>query len=263
MNAPADMRGTIVLDLDGVVYLDAHGVPGAGDALRSLQADGWHLVYATNNSTKTRADVVRHIEERTGFEAYPADAVTSAMAAAAHVRGAMSAAYVGSPSIGHELEAVGVEVVEPEASPEAVVVGLDRSITYGRIDRAARAIRSGARLVATNTDATYPTRTGPAPGAGTIVAAIATAAGADAVSCGKPHEPFAQLVRARLTDGPVLIVGDRPETDIALGRRLGWGTVLVMSGVTETRADVPDDLAPDHVLGSIAELPALLARDAG
>lgn len=253
------LPGTVVLDLDGVVYVDTEGVPGAEEALRALERDGWRIVYATNNSTKTRADVVRHIAERTGFDADPGAAVTSAMAAAAHVCGASTAAHVGSESIGHELRAVGVEVVAIEDSPEAVVVGLDRQISYGTIDRAARAIRAGSRFIATNTDATYPTRTGPAPGAGTIVAAIATAAGVDATPCGKPHPPFADLVQERLIEGRVIVVGDRPETDIALGLRFGWETALVLTGVTESPSAVPADLRPDHVLASIAELPALLA----
>lgn len=252
-------RGTIVFDLDGVLYVDSEGVPGAGAALERLAAGGWLLRYATNNSTKTPGTVVDHIAERTGFRADPAEAVTSAMSAASHLAGAVSrAAVVGSDAIAEELEKVGIETVDLDADPEAVIVGLDRSLTYDTIDRAARAVCGGARLVATNTDATYPTPTGLAPGAGTIVAAIETASGVTAESCGKPADVFGVLVDSRIRRRPVVMVGDRPETDIALGQSRGWTTVLTLTGVTDDPGAVSAEYRPDHVIGSVSELPALL-----
>ncbi len=256
--------GTVVLDLDGVLYLDKEGIPGAGEALSTLSSAGWDLVYATNNSTKTGDLAARHIYERTGFRADPAAAITSAMAAAAEICDEVAtAAYVGAPSIESELEAVGVQVVELDDNPEAVVVGLDRELSYDTVDRASRAIRAGARFIATNTDATYPTPEGPAPGAGMIVAAIATASGVEPLRCGKPYEPFADLIRHRVRPGTVVMVGDRPETDIALGRLLGWTTVLVLSGVTLDASDVPASLTPDHVIPTVADLPRLLGVGEG
>lgn len=255
----SDDCGTIVLDLDGVLYLDAIGIPGVRETLESLVGAGWRLVYATNNSTKTRETVVRHIEERTGFRAEPDDAVTSAMAAAAHLAGRVrTAGVVGSTAIRSELKRVGIDVVDLRDDPEAVVVGLDRSLTYDTVDRAARAIRSGAHFVATNRDATYPTPTGLAPGAGMIVAAVEIASGVEPISCGKPERPFAELVRARVGPGPVVIVGDRAETDLALGKDHGWTTVLALTGVTPDPTVVPPELHPDHVISSIVELTDVL-----
>ena len=248
-------RGTLVLDLDGVLYRDTEGVDGAASALRDAEMAGWRLVYATNNSTKTADTVARHIAQRIGFEADANNAVTSAMAAAAHLEGRVNtAAVVGSDAIRTELNAVGIKVVDASDRPGAVVVGLDRSLSYDAIDHASRAIRDGARFIATNTDATYPTPTGLAPGAGTMVAAVATASGATAVSCGKPSSAFAELVVRRVGDGPVVIVGDRPETDIALGLARAWTTVLVLTGVTTAAASVPDEYRPDHVIASIADV---------
>ena len=245
--------GTVVLDLDGVLYRDTQGVEGAASALRDAAAAGWRLVYATNNSTKTAPIVARHITERTGFPADERDAVTSAMAAAGYLRGQVAtAAVVGSDAIRSELRDAGIMVVETTEAPDAVVVGLDRSLTYETIDRAATAIRNGARFVATNTDTTYPTPTGLAPGAGTMVAAIAAASGSSPVSCGKPAPAFGDLVARRVGDGQVVIVGDRPETDIAMGLARGWTTVLTLTGVTESAASVPDQYRPHHVIASIA-----------
>jgi 4-nitrophenyl phosphatase len=268
MTRPPRPAGTVVFDLDGVLYIDSEGVPGARDALEACVDAGWRPLYATNNSTKTAAIVVRHIEERTGFRADPHGAVTSAMSAARHVASiGRDALIVGSDAIGDELVARGVRVVDhnsPRAErPDAVVVGLDKAISYERIDRAARAIRAGSAFVATNIDTTYPTPTGLAPGAGTIVAAIAAASGVEPIDCGKPTEHFGSLIVDMIGPGPVVMVGDRPETDIALGIAYGWTTVLVLTGVTSSVDDIPRSYTPDHVIASVAELPALLASIGG
>jgi HAD superfamily hydrolase (TIGR01457 family) len=251
-------KGTIVVDLDGVVYLATEGVPGASEALASLETAGWHLVFATNNSTKTPRDVLTHIRERTGFRSDDATVVTSALAAAswtAHSH--RSALVVGEGAVSEALTEAGVDVVK-SGQAEAVVVGLDRNITYETIALASKTIRSGATFVATNTDATYPTPEGPVPGAGSIVAAVATATGTTPVTCGKPEAPMLDLVRAAVKGSQVWVVGDRPETDIAMAIEAGWGSVLVHTGITAPGE--PIDLAhtPTHSVGSIVDVPALI-----
>ena len=258
--------GTLILDLDGVVYLDGEGIPGARETLERFRDAGWQLLYATNNSTKTGDTVAEHIESRTGYVADPADAITSAMVAAHHVandlEGATSAMVVGAASIRSELLARGIAVSDADA--DAVVVGLDLSITYDRLDAAARRIREGAAFVATNTDPTYPTPSGLAPGAGTIVAAIATASGVEPVNCGKPTRAFGDMVVHKITGEHVVMVGDRPETDIALGKRYGWSTVLVLTGVTDAHDDIPAIHRADLVVPSISGLdPRTLLTDVG
>ena len=52
---------------------------------------------------------------------------------------------------------------------DVVIVGLHTEFDYGRLDRAARAIRNGARLIGTNSDTTFPTSTGEAPGGGAFL----------------------------------------------------------------------------------------------
>jgi 4-nitrophenyl phosphatase len=255
---PDSPVGTIVFDLDGVIYLDSEGIPGAGDSLASFERDGWQLLFATNNSTKTPRNVVDHIVERTGFEASPEQAITSAGSAAHHVAQRYSSAYVvGSHALESMLRAAGVE--SRDTGPvDSVVVGLDLRLSYHKVDVAARAIRGGAAFVATNLDSTYPTPTGLAPGAGSVVAAIAEAAQTEAVNCGKPTRIFTDLVRERVASTNVWMIGDRPETDIAMAKAAGWTSVLTLSGVTDDLDSVPTEFAPDHVLTTIAELPRLI-----
>jgi HAD superfamily hydrolase (TIGR01450 family) len=256
-------RGTVILDLDGVVYLDTEGIPGAGKALSALEEDGWQLLYATNNSTKTREMVARHIEERTGFQASAASAITSGMAAGRYIAERhRTASVVGSRALVDTVSSYGVAVVD-SATPDAVVIGLDLELSYEKIDRASRAIRNGAEFVATNVDNTYPTPTGLAPGAGSIVAAIAAAADATPISCGKPSEMMIELLTDEIATDNVWVVGDRPETDLALAAAGGWRSVLVLTGVATSAEAVPHHLAPHHVVDSIADVPALLTQNGG
>ncbi len=119
------------------------------------------------------------------------------------------------------------------------MVGFHRSFDYEEMRRAATAVRSGARLLATNDDATYPTPDGPIPGGGAILAGIATAAGCAPLVAGKPYEPMAALVRSLVSDAitNVVMVGDRLDTDGRFAATIGCRFALVLTGVT-TAAEV-------------------------
>lgn len=246
----------MICDLDGVVYLEGRQVPGAGRALHDLQGSGYHLLFVTNNSTRPGAAVAARIADITGYPARATQVVSSAEAAATLLTPEEPVLVVGGSGIREALQEAGVRQTTDHRRAAAVVVGLDLSITYARLRDATAAIRAGARFIASNTDATYPTPDGPAPGAGSIVAALVTATGVQPEVAGKPNEPIRALIRSRLAEGPVWVVGDRPETDLAMARAEGWKAVLVLSGVTRD----PESLAvpADLVLRSLAELPAVL-----
>jgi glycerol 3-phosphatase-2 len=257
---PAGKVATVVVDLDGVVYLDREGVPGAAAALQRLESAGVRLLFATNNSTKTPQSAAHDIAARTGFAASPESVVVSTQAAADHLAGRCERALVvGSPAIGEALTARGISTVEDWRDAQAVVVGLDRGLSYRVLAEATQAVRRcAAELVATNADATYPTPEGLMPGAGTVVAALETATGVTAVVTGKPHPPMRRLVRRLAGEGDIVVVGDRLETDIAMAETEGWSSALVLTGVTPS-APAPDSVHhPTVVLDSIADLPAAL-----
>jgi len=246
-----------VLDLDGCLYVGDEPVPGARSVLEQLAEAGFRTVFATNNSTKTPQVVAERVEAILDYAIAPSSIVTSAMAAATMLSpDQMPVMAIGEQGLGATLEAAGFAItIEPEEA-RAVVIGLDRGITYDRLRRATQAVLLGARFIATNEDATFPTGGVPEPGAGSIVAAVERATGQTPEYAGKPNEPMLRCVMALLGPGPTWAVGDRPETDVAFGARSGWTTVLVMTGVTSD----PDRAIPrpDHVLESVASLPRLV-----
>lgn len=257
---PARPRGNVVCDLDGVVYLADAAVPGAGEALAEIDRRGYRIIFATNAPIRTAAGVAAHIRSVAGYPAEAAQVVTSAMALA----GALSSRdgpvlVLAEGGLGATLREAGIPLTRDPRRARTVAVGLDRRLTYDRLRAANDALLRGARFVAANQDPTYPTGSGLWPGGGAIVAALETASGRRAEVVGKPHPPMRDAVVQRLGPGPTWVVGDRPETDLALGREQGWTTVLVLTGVVADAGDLDPDEQADLVLGSIADLPSHLA----
>ena len=223
----------VILDLDGVIWRGGEPIDGSAEAVDRLRAAGQRLLFVTNNSHPRIEDHVAKLAGM-GIEIEPEELITSSMAAATLLEPSTTALVCGGPGVVEALEERGVEPVH-EGEADAVVVGFHKDFDYERLCVAFRAVVAGARLVGTNDDPTYPTPDGPVPGGGSLLAAVATAAGVDPVVAGKPHEAMTEMVRERLgddLDGAVL-VGDRPSTDGLMANRLGVPFVLLMSGVTQ------------------------------
>lgn len=249
---------TVVCDVDGVIVLGSSPVPGAGEALTKMRAAGMRVLFITNNSTKTRQDVVFRLTETVGYTTKPETIISSGWATGILIADEHRAVHVlGSPGLCATLRETGVNLADDWTEADAVVVGLDFDLTYRKLADTALAVQNGATLYATNTDSSYPTPEGLHPGAGSLVALIETVTGIEAIPCGKPYEPMRNLL-ADFVDGNAVMVGDRADTDLALGKAEGWGTALVLSGVTKSVEEVPPEYRPDLVLGSIAELPEAL-----
>ncbi len=252
-----DRPEAIVCDLDGVLYRGNVALPGAGEALAALSRAGLSLVFVTNNATKTSAEAAAKIRRVTGFEAHEDDVLTSAQAAA-HLLGSETPPTLlfGAAGARSPLEHAGVPIVDDWHEAEAVVAGLDLSLSYESLTQAVMAVNAGARFIATNTDPTYPTPGGLWPGAGSLVAAVEAATGVVPEVAGKPHPAMRSLLHERLRGRRVAVIGDRPETDLALGVAEGWQTILVLTGVTASPEGV--EPRPDNVVDSIADVPELL-----
>lgn len=228
-----------VIDLDGVVWLGREVVPGAAEAVAMLRAAGEQVVFATNNAWATVAEQESKLAS-VGIDAAGA-VVTSAQAGASLLEAGERVLVIGGPGLLEEVAQRGVRIAE-QGPVDAVISGLDRSFDYDALRRAGRAIRDGARWILTNHDPTFPTSDGLDPGAGALGAAIAAASGVEPILGGKPAGAMVDLLRDRLgPDG--VVVGDRPDTDGAFARALGYRFGLVLSGVTRSE-DLPVEPTP-------------------
>lgn len=261
---------TWLLDLDGVVWRGDTPIAGSIEAIGRLRAARRRVLFMTNNSSLTVAGYAEKMSAM-GLTTPPEDLCTSAQATALLVEAGETALVCGGPGVTEALEARGVRCVrEPEPAVTAVVVGWHRDFDFSRLTAAFQAVRDGARLIGTNDDPTYPTAGGgELPGGGCLVAAVAYASGAIPTYGGKPHEPAAQLVFARLgltadpsetERGTLLMVGDRPSTDGGMATTLRSRFALVLSGVTGA-GDLPVHPVPDVVAADLYDLVDAALRD--
>ncbi len=226
-------------------------MPGAPQAVAQLRADHEQLVFVTNSAARTPTEVADKLAGHGILDAEDL-VLTSAMAAASMLPVGIRAYMIGSPGLRAALQLREIELVGGGAPVDVVVVGISADFDYQMLTDAMRALRAGARFIATNDDSTFPGSDGLLPGNGTIVAAVATAAGRQPEIAGKPHRAMADLVRAELGSSGI-VVGDRPETDGLLAEALGYRFGLVLSGVT-TRDDLPVQPSPAVVADDLAEL---------
>jgi len=227
----------ILLDLDGVVYIGPHAVPGAPEVIAELVRGGVRCCYVTNNASRTPAQVAEHLRAL-GLPAADDDVITSSQAGAAIVAELVPSGEVlavGGEGVRAALVERGFEPVRTFSDRTlAVMQGYGPDVGWADLAEATFAVRAGLPWVATNLDRTFPTPRGPAPGNGSLVGVVAATAGRqpDAVA-GKPEPAlFAEALRRTGGQRP-LVVGDRLDTDIAAASRLGIPSLLVLTGICD------------------------------
>lgn len=255
------VRG-VLFDLDGTVYRGGELIPGARETVEFIRASGIRCVFASNNPTATAQDYARRLTEM-GIAVEAPEVLTSGGVSAQWLLRTYpdeSVFVVGEDSLIQELETAGVRVTG-SVYAGVVLAAFDRTFDYAKWNTAFQALRRGAVFAATNPDTTCPVENGGViPDCGGIIAALEATSGRrlDAV-LGKPSRIMADaaLERLGLSAGEVLLVGDRLETDIELGRAAGMRTVLVLTGISGSGSEASG--AATAVLPSVRELPSLLS----
>ena len=221
-----------VVDLDGTTYLGGRAIPGAAEFLSFLHDTGLTHLFVTNNSSQSSETYVDKLRSL-GLPAEDGQVLTSGEATAMWVsrKGYRRAYVVGTPSLEREIAAA-LDVVD--RSPDCVIVGFDKTLTYHKLEAATRFIAGGAAFIATHPDIVCPTETGYIPDCGAISALLKAATGVSPVVIGKPEPLLLQmaLVRLELKASEVAVIGDRLYTDIAMARRAGALAVLTLTGET-------------------------------
>lgn len=255
-----------VFDMDGVLWRGNQPLPGLAALFELLHSRALPYALATNNSGKSPADYVAKLASM-GVPSVPQTAIiTSATATAAHLREHYPQGtlvhVLGGDGLRLALADAGFTLADDAAygAVRAVVVGIDWELTYSKLRRATTLIRAGAAFYGTNPDRTFPTPEGLAPGAGSIIAAVATATDVQPQIIGKPHPPMfnAALHLLGTSAAHTVMVGDRLDTDILGAQQAGMRAALVLSGVTTREELATSAIQPDAVFNTLPELLALL-----
>jgi len=254
----------VVLDLDGTVYRHEEPVPGVAETLDVLREHGIDLLFFSNNPTASRTEYAERLGGM-GLDVDPEEIRSSASITVdyfAEHHADDEVYFVGSSGLRVLLEDRGISLTDDHDDPDVVLASFYRGFDYDTMTEAVWALEDGCQFVGTDPDMTVPIGGGRrVPGSGAVVNAISGPAGREPDRImGKPSPDAVDAARDALgvPPGECLVVGDRLDTDIALGERAGMTTALVLSGVTD-RADLEGAaVTPDHVLDSVADLPDLL-----
>lgn len=247
----------LVLDMDGVLWRGSEAIGDLKSIFSQIEAIGWKVLFATNNATRT---IRQYKELLASFGVYvePWQIITSATAVTYYLKSHFPKGgpvyIIGEQGLIEACEEQGFYHSDTEAL--AVIAGMDRKLTYEKLSLATLLLRSGKPFIGTNPDHTFPTPLGLVPGAGSILAALTTASDVIPIIVGKPEPTMYRtaLERLNIPAERVLVVGDRPETDIAGAQLIGCHTALVLSGVTnraQANAWLP---APDLIADNLESI---------
>jgi len=253
--------------MDGTIYSGGTLFEETLPFLAALKNLGLGHTFLTNNSSKSTRDYTAHLR-RMGIEAAEDQIYTSTQATIEHLRAERPNVrrlfILGTPSMIEELTEAGYVSTEdePRDEPDAVVIGFDTTLNFGRLCRAAWWIKQAKPFIATHPDRVCPTDEATVlVDCGSVCAALERATGrSPAIVLGKPDPCMIRgiLQRHRLQPHHLAMVGDRLYTDMAMARRAGAVGVLVLTGETKAGEVQHAVAAPDVIVSGLAELAGLL-----
>ncbi|PIK48676.1 putative phosphoglycolate phosphatase [Apostichopus japonicus] len=288
-----DSFDTILFDCDGVLWQSNDVISKTPALIAKLRDMGKQPLFVTNNSTKSRRQYMEKFA-KLGFKVSENEIFCTAYLAAIYLRNILNfqgkAYLIGSPGMQEEFKLFDINYtgtgpdpvtgevedwvkipLDPEVT--AVVVGFDRDLSMRKLTKGATYLQDPKMpFIATNTDSCLPIKDSQflIPGTGSIVSAVETAAGRDALVLGKPHKFMVDLIKEKFTLEPrrTVMVGDRLNTDIQLGKNADLHTLLVLTGVSKL-SDVDSNLEssdptdreciPDYYIESLTKLTEYLS----
>ena len=245
-----------ILDMDGTVYLGDRLFPQTLPFLRHIKETGGAYIFFTNNASRSRKTYEGRLASM-GIPATPDEIMTSGDVTIQFLktyRDSSKVLLLGTPDLEQSFRQAGIALVQDD--PDIVLVSFDTGVTYEKMDRACHYVRNGAEFLSTHPDVNCPVDRGYMVDSGSLCALVTASTGKVPRYFGKPHMETLQMIMERTgcQKEEMVVIGDRLETDIALGALNGVTSVLVLTGVT-SRADVETSaIKPDIIVDHIGEL---------
>ena len=248
-----------LFDLDGVLLKGKESPVKIGGTavMEKIRAKGKKFIVVTNNSTDAVPTVLARLKSQ-GIDVKEDEILTSARLTAEYIAGKYGKAtyfLVGERGFGQELDRAGLKRTHGD-SADVVAIGLDRKLTYAKLDKAVQLARGGAHIVANHSARLYMYKKGPAIAVGPILRAVEYGAQKKGFAVGKPHSLMftAAMQKAGCTKAETVMVGDQEDTDVEGAVKAGIDAILVLTGVfdgyarTKAKAVIADvDELADYI----------------
>lgn len=263
-----------VFDLDGTVYLGDSALPGAVDTIQYLRNLGKRILFVTNKPLQPRTAYAKKLT-KLGIPASPDDVITSGYVMSYYLaqhHPDLNLYVIGESALLQELREQGLtvisdfidqnpaEVMDPTGI-DAVIVAFDRTLDYRKLNTAYQALLAGAKFFATNADKMCPMPGGGIPDAGATIVALEHITGRKLeLLAGKPSDLIMKVAldRLGLAAEQCMMVGDRLETDMLMGRQAGMKTAVVLTGASQRIDAEQTHPSPDFILENIGAIPETL-----
>ncbi len=248
----------LLLDLDGVFYVDDQVIPGARDAIRLLQQRRIPHLYLTNTTTRSQAELADKLQAL-GLPIEAGHILSAPMAARRYLEaeGLSRVRLVLRESVKRDFTGL----VEDDDQPEAVVIGdIGSAWDYELLNAIFRNLVDGARLIALHRNRYWQMAEGLRLDIGAFVVGLEYAARTEALIMGKPACDFftTALNSLGLPAREVAMVGDDIESDVGGAQSCGMRGVLVHTGKYRPQLAARAGVTPDAELKTIADLAQLL-----
>ncbi|OAD55141.1 Phosphoglycolate phosphatase [Eufriesea mexicana] len=282
-----DSIDVVLSDCDGVLWRETEVIKNSPETVNKFKELGKKFFYITNNNTKTRSEFI----EKCGHLKYDAtidEIVCTSFLSAMYLKEKKfdkKVYIVGSVGISKELEAEGikhcgvgpdimegdeVELVKqfkPDPEVGAVIVGFDKYFSFPKLVKAATYLQDpNVHFIGTNCDTERPSpNANTFPGTGCFIRTIETACNRSAIMLGKPESFVSEYITKKYGLNPqrTLMIGDNCNTDILLGKRCGFKTLLVLTGITTqndihamntSAANSKDLVIPDYYANELGDV---------
>ncbi len=247
-----------ICDMDGVIYHGNKLLEGVPQFMDWLEKNDKRYLFLTNGSGRSPRELAQKLE-RMGLHVGEEHFYTSAQATASFLAGQCkggSVYVIGEPGLTYALYEAGFSM--NDVNPDYVVFGMTTSLNYEQIQKAARLVMNGAKLIGTNSDLTDPSEQGIIPACRALIAPIEMATGRKAYFVGKPNPLMMRHALKQLGchRADTVLIGDRMDTDVIAGIETEMDTVLVLSGVTGMSDLDKFAYRPTYILGGVGEIPS-------
>jgi len=244
--------------LDGTIYRGSRIIPNADKTINHLKEIGKKIVFVSNKTTGSVSDYYQFLKSN-GLNIAEDEIVNSTVVIKKYLTENFKTSRffaIGEKVFINELVDAGLKYSEDANQVDILLVTLDRTITYEKLETAARALENGAKFFAANIDDTCPVDVGEVIDAGSTISALEKRTHRKLeMHFGKPSEYMFNEVKSRLNVdlSKVLLIGDRLQTDIAMGNKFGVDTALVSTGVKYFPNGTPE-IIPTYNLASVFDL---------
>ncbi len=249
-----------IFDLDGTIYVSDQLIEGADEVIQCLKKKKKKILFLTNKTIESREKYVEKLNRlgiNVTLEHILSPTLVTIRYLHEHYDRSIKLYVIGEPLIKNELKQAGFQFADVPEETDVIVVSWDREFHYSHLNFAYQAIKRGAKVIATNPDRTCPVQGGDVPDCGGMIGAIEGVTGRKIETIiGKPsiHIGEEALRRLDLPAERCLMVGDRLETDILLGKKVGMKAALVLTGISKKEQIPYAEYQPDYVLDSVYDL---------